>query len=52
MTTAPLLLATGSFDGEIVIWNSSTEFSNKHLDARKRATSNMKEVRSLKSFIL
>lgn len=37
MRVAPLLLATGSFDGEIVIWNSSTEFANKHLTARKRS---------------
>ena len=36
MLASPLLLATGSFDGEIVIWNSSTEFANKHLTSRKR----------------
>jgi hypothetical protein len=43
MKASPLLLATGSFDGEIIIWNSSTEFANKHLTSRKR-TINQKEV--------
>ena len=49
MKTAPLLLATGSFDGEIVIWNSSTEFANKHLTERKKVvapTPNAKEPTS------
>ncbi len=46
MTVAPLLLATGSFDGEIVIWNSSTEFANKHLVNRKRMNAPLKEATS------
>jgi hypothetical protein len=36
MKTPPMFLATGSFDGEIVIWNSVTEFACKHLISRKR----------------
>ncbi len=46
MSVAPLLLATGSFDGEIVIWNSSTEFANRHLVSRKRTSAAKKEMTS------
>jgi succinate dehydrogenase/fumarate reductase-like Fe-S protein len=36
MKNTPLLLATGCFDGEIVIWNSVSELVHKRLVARKR----------------
>ena len=36
MKNPPVLLATGSFDGDIVIWNSVSEIPSKHLSARKR----------------
>jgi hypothetical protein len=36
MQNPPLLLATGCFDGEIVIWNSVSELVHKRLVARKR----------------
>jgi WD40 repeat protein len=32
----PPFLATGGFDGEIILWNSVTEILYKRLDARKR----------------
>lgn len=31
-----MLLATGGFDGDIVIWNSVTELGSRHLASRKR----------------
>ena len=34
--TYNLRLATGGFDGDIVIWNSVTELANRHLSARKK----------------
>jgi WD40 repeat protein len=43
MKSQPMFLATGSFDGEILIWNSVTEFACKHLTSRKRVMK-MKEV--------
>ncbi len=36
MKNQPMQMATGSFDGEIVIWNSVTELASKHLTTRKR----------------
>ncbi|CAF0765559.1 unnamed protein product [Brachionus calyciflorus] len=39
MLHPPMILATGSFDGDIVLWNSVTEYSIKHLSARKRVLS-------------
>ncbi|KAJ8313468.1 hypothetical protein KUTeg_008979, partial [Tegillarca granosa] len=43
--TTPHQLATGSYDGEIVIWNSNSEIASKHL--RQRA----KKRESEKTFI-
>ena len=43
MRVAPLLLATGSFDGEIVVWNSSSEFANRRLTARQKTAALVKE---------
>ena len=37
MKNIPMLMATASFDGEIVVWNSVTELPHKRLTARKRA---------------
>lgn len=34
--SAPSLLATGSYDGEIVIWNTTSEHSTRKLQARSR----------------
>lgn len=39
MLSPPLFLATGGFDGDIVIWNSVTEHPVRHLSARKRILS-------------
>ncbi len=36
MKIPPMFLATGSFDGDIVLWNSVTELCSKHITARKR----------------
>jgi hypothetical protein len=36
MKGSPAFLATGSFDGKIVLWNSATELAVKHLNQRKR----------------
>ena len=36
MKNQPMQLVTGSFDGDIVVWNSVTELATKHLSARKR----------------
>lgn len=54
MKTQPMFLATGGFDGEIVVWNSVTEQSVKHLSARKRVisakTTNVCQFLSLSKF--
>ena len=42
MQNTPMFLATGSFDGEIIIWNSLNESATKRLTARKRASSKNK----------
>ncbi|CAF0951963.1 unnamed protein product [Adineta steineri] len=39
-TFSPQLLATGSSDGEICIWNTSSELFIRRLDQRKRPTNN------------
>ena len=39
MSHPPMLLATGGFDGDIVLWNSVTEHAIKHLSDRKRVLS-------------
>lgn len=44
MTTQPMFLLTGGFDGDIVVWNSVTEQPYKHLSARKRENLPKKEV--------
>ncbi len=36
MTVPPMFLATGGFDGLIVIWNSVSETPNKFLIQRKK----------------
>ena len=33
---APNVLATASYDGEIVIWNTNSEHSSRHLQQRMR----------------
>jgi hypothetical protein len=38
MKNQPMQMVTGSFDGEIVVWNSVTELASKHLTARKRVS--------------
>lgn len=38
MKSSPLLLATASFDGDIVLWNSVTEIPSKHLKGRKKTS--------------
>lgn len=37
---APQLLATGSIDGDICIWNTSSELFVRRLDQRKRQPNN------------
>ncbi len=37
---SPQLLATGSVDGEICIWNTSSELFVRRLDQRKRHSNN------------
>lgn len=37
---APQLLATGSVDGDICIWNTSSELFVRRLDQRKRQPNN------------
>ncbi|CAH1788695.1 unnamed protein product [Owenia fusiformis] len=34
--SGPSMLATGSYDGEIVIWNTSSETASKHLNQRSK----------------
>lgn len=36
MSVPPMLLATGGFDGLIVIWNSVSELPSKFLTARRK----------------
>lgn len=38
MKNQPMQMVTGSFDGDIVVWNSVTELASKHITARKRAS--------------
>ena len=44
MKNQPLQMVTGSFNGEIVVWNSVTELASKHLTARKRTSKNNSEL--------
>jgi hypothetical protein len=44
MKTSPAFLATGSFDGDIVLWNSATELAVRHLNQRKRHVALQKEA--------
>ncbi len=39
-TFSPQLLATGSADGEICLWNTSSELFVRRLDQRKRHANN------------
>ncbi len=50
MKNMPMFMATGGFDGEIIIWNSVTELPHKRLISRKRAALNktIKEVIKVK----
>jgi WD40 repeat protein len=42
----PLALATGSFDGDIVLWNSVTELPIKHLNERKRKPAKLPSIKT------
>jgi WD40 repeat protein len=47
---SPQLLATGSVDGEICIWNTSSELFVRRLDQRKRHSNNT-QTKVSKDFI-
>jgi hypothetical protein len=44
MKNPPMLLATGSFDGEIFIWNSVNESLLKRMNVRKKKSKIIREV--------
>jgi hypothetical protein len=50
MKNIPMFLATGGFDGEIVIWNSVTELPHKRLISRKRALPNKTNKEVMKNW--